>query len=224
MTYFDEIGDYTMDKELKEKFELVMPILDNIQDHYNQRDKYIKDVLVVRNEDSNAKTAKRSNIMGNSVGIAILLGLCVFAPITFYMYMHGNESSFFLLLAAVFISWLIIHPIVKYRTKKQIENDHTADIKIAEIFKCAQAEEATIKQIYLNNRAIIDFFPPNYRYSYAMQKIYKILLNRRADTLKEAINVFENDEHNIRMESRMNSMLQIQRDICTYIAGITPDV
>lgn len=48
----------------------------------------------------------------------------------------------------------------------------------------------------------LSFIPFSYRNSFDIIGIYKVLLDMRADTFKEAINVWEQDKHNMVMEAK----------------------
>lgn len=49
----------------------------------------------------------------------------------------------------------------------------------------------------------LSFIPVSYRcQSFDIYGIYKVLFDMRADTLKEAINVWEQDKHNMKMEAK----------------------
>lgn len=66
------------------------------------------------------------------------------------------------------------------------------------------------KKITLNNTEIVkilgseelSFIPFSYHNSFDIIGIYKVLLDMRADTFKEALNVWEQDKHNMVMEAK----------------------
>lgn len=66
------------------------------------------------------------------------------------------------------------------------------------------------KKIILNNTEIVkilgseelSFIPFSYQNYFDIIGIYKVLLDMRADTFKEAINVWEQDKHNMVMEAK----------------------
>lgn len=52
------------------------------------------------------------------------------------------------------------------------------------------------------NSAELSFIPASYLNSFDITGIYKVLSDMRADTLKEAINTWEQEKHNMRMEAK----------------------
>ncbi|MCD7727706.1 MAG: hypothetical protein LUH57_05110 [Ruminococcus sp.] len=56
------------------------------------------------------------------------------------------------------------------------------------------------KQIYSQNIELIGDIPDNYCNVYSLEHLYDIVNNRRADNLMDAINIFEQDEHNRQMQ------------------------
>lgn len=54
----------------------------------------------------------------------------------------------------------------------------------------------------------LSFIPFSYRNSVNMVGIYMVLVDMRADTFKEAINVWEQDKHNMVMEAKPNIIVK----------------
>lgn len=66
--------------------------------------------------------------------------------------------------------------------------------------KIKKNEEEMVKIL---NSDELSFIPASYRCeSYNMIGIYKVLFDMRADTFKEALNVWEQDKHNMVMEAK----------------------
>ena len=57
----------------------------------------------------------------------------------------------------------------------------------------------------------IQFIPENYRYSIAVQYMLDAFRNQRADTFKEAINLYEEQLHRWKLENASEQMLTLQR-------------
>lgn len=53
--------------------------------------------------------------------------------------------------------------------------------------------------------------PENYRYLMAVECMYGYFVNRRADSLKEAINLYEEELYRMRQEQRSEQMVALQR-------------
>lgn len=57
----------------------------------------------------------------------------------------------------------------------------------------------------------IDSIPVDYRYSTAVDCFYKYVNNRRADTLKQAMNLYEEEMHRLRIENTQEAILRESR-------------
>lgn len=58
----------------------------------------------------------------------------------------------------------------------------------------------------------IDFIPKKYRTSNAVSYIYNLLESQRADSFKEALNVYEDDLHKMRLENMHQQILEASRN------------
>ncbi len=63
-----------------------------------------------------------------------------------------------------------------------------------------RCDTAKQRHLQLRSSAELSFIPPDYRYSFCIQKIRSYLANSRAMTMQEAVNLYENEAHQERME------------------------
>lgn len=68
-----------------------------------------------------------------------------------------------------------------------------------------------IKGILHEKEEIIDIIPQKYRYPLAAKFFVEVLENGRADSMKEAMNLFEEQLHRWKMESKMEQVLKNQQ-------------
>ena len=55
---------------------------------------------------------------------------------------------------------------------------------------------------------IVEIIPPDYRYPSAVESFYKYLNNNRANDMKEAVNLYEEEMHRLRMENIQLSIME----------------
>ena len=91
-------------------------------------------------------------------------------------------------------------------------NEHEMKIK--------QAEQREQKYLTREFWKFWDSFPPEYRYEIAMSTIAGYFSSGRADSLKEAFNLYEEQVHRWRMESAANRAVELQRQQTAYLASI----
>lgn len=77
--------------------------------------------------------------------------------------------------------------------------------------------ETTLKQFMKTNIDILNILPKNYRYPLAANFIAEVLESGRADTMKEALNLYEEQLHRWRMENKMNKLIEEQKKSFTTI-------
>ncbi len=71
----------------------------------------------------------------------------------------------------------------------------------------------TLVEVYRKNKNYLDnnsIVPNAYQYFYALEWLIRLIENKRADTLKEAINLFESDQQHI---EKMNELRAIEAEI-----------
>lgn len=63
----------------------------------------------------------------------------------------------------------------------------------------------------------LSFVPPNYRFSEAIEYFYMCFCNQKADTLKEAVILYDNYAHQKKMESSQEALIQQQIQVLKEI-------
>ena len=82
-------------------------------------------------------------------------------------------------------------------------------IKYVKEIEIKKVEEEDIISVWWDQ--IQTFVPPNYRYSTAVYKFCDYLNNSRANNIKDAVNLYEEEMHRMRMENLQAQILQQQR-------------
>ena len=74
------------------------------------------------------------------------------------------------------------------------------------ILECENAKIQYQQTVGMYGSAI-EFIPPDYRYVEAVESFYRYLLNGRANDLQQAVNLYEEELHRMRMENAQQAML-----------------
>lgn len=154
------------------------------------------------------------------IGIVVIVFLSLFlSMITMGIVTSINPNSITLALLAVFLPPLVcvvaILIYVKRCKQKTLEYQKKADRYWQEIAgKACANNEKTIKKIELerscfnrDNRVFTEILPDNYRYFLAAAYMENVVRNGRADTLKEALNLFEEQRHRWEIEASNREMI-----------------
>lgn len=102
------------------------------------------------------------------------------------------------------------------RSKQLYEKENTAKIQEIERRKneYAQAEQEMIAELTPHWDKIQAVIPQDYVSPLFVRTVYGYLVNERADSMKEAINLFELEQHQWRMEENQQQMyVQYQTEI-----------
>lgn len=106
--------------------------------------------------------------------------------------------------------------VIFYRRYQSAEKKRRA--KAAEMDAQMKQVDDDIDLYYAKNYDIIKVLPPDYRYALASDYILSTLRNRRADTIKEATNLFEDQLHKWRMERYQVEILNRQQAMNDHLA------
>lgn len=137
-----------------------------------------------KNEIESSKLYKTKDRVTKAMVVVagiLILGIIIYVAV-------GEIGSF---IAGSFPLWIVLALIIFLfvNNKKKIKKN----------------EEEMVQII---NSDELSFIPFSYRrQSFEMIGIYKILLDMRADTFKEALNVWEQEKHNMVMEAKVAAMV-----------------
>ena len=131
---------------------------------------------------------ERSAIIVGTV-IAIVIGIMFISQM-------GAPGIIFLILA------LVISPLSFW-----LESRSTKSKKERLAITCDSLEKQYVSALD-QMKGKIDVIPPDYRYPAAVESFYKYVNNRRADNIREAMNLYEEEMHRLRIENAQEAILR----------------
>lgn len=130
---------------------------------------------------------------------------------------NPDDTTFGAVLFVVSIATIIILGTILYLTigktgykKRLARHNDMVNRKMAELRAESLTYSNEISRINNANQNLFMSIPPDYRESGKVAHLCSILENQRADTLKEALNVFEEDMHRQAMQAGQRQMLNQQ--------------
>lgn len=201
-----------------------LPVFEQINELYCAANSLNQQALVMQTDDERFKANNRFGFFRNSYE---LIGLCCgfaaveipFALLSKIIPDNGFFQSLFMIacLAAGVFGAVKGH---QYKVKK-VQKNHVSTQK--QIDSLAPQMEQISQEIYrvtTENQALIDAMPRDYRYYDAVAFFERALVNGQADSMKEAINLYEEYIHRQNMELHDRQMLaqsQMQSDMLANI-------
>lgn len=119
--------------------------------------------------------------------------------------------------SAAVIYFILIRPIINGK-KKAVQKTYQEGIR--------QADELHAKAISVlqDNVDKLAFIPEEYRYPLAVSYLIKYLQEGRAQTLQDALDRFDEQQHRWKMESAQQQMLQLQQQQSNQLNAIRRDI
>ena len=211
-----------MDYEMKQNFEAAIPIFGEMHKHYQNHSDWNLRLARARQEEGIRRGKQETEMKRVGILVAVII-YAILGLIIESIFGSVKFGALILILAIGTFAGVKVNGIVMKKFQEQpfspefIQQETTLNQNM-------QSELNAVKQIYADNWELIEYFPNDYRYSYAIEQIYKILLNGRADSMKEALNIFEEDCHRRRMEQQLAQILQMQMELCGYLIEISSEV
>jgi uncharacterized membrane protein YukC len=180
-----------------------------------------------RLEFCSKRSYKIQKILGIFI-ISIILSLLIIGGVSFIWHMRINQYSELThteqqMLESIYRGWFIpvcivwvvtiilIIPIASFAGSKIAQKDLRIAKEQYEVAKKRQDEIIETKS------DILCVLPKNYRYPLAANFIADVLESGRAESLKEALNLYEEQLHRWRMENKMNKLIEEQTKSFTTI-------
>lgn len=170
--------------------------------------KITKQDMICRQIGSNLYSRKRFKTLGVP-SFTITIVLCAGLPfVALFTYLSGLP---FLCLASVaYIIGIIIAVLLCINNRKKIQEQQTELTKNVNI----------LNQIIHENYEGLVAVPEAYRYTYAVSTMLRYVEAMRADSMKEAINLYEEELHRMRMEQGQQQIIAIQQEQQQTLASI----
>lgn len=192
-------------QEIIQEIENIFPLMDRMQ-AYDDRMWDIQSKINKAEEDIKRKTSLRVLITNFMAGFGVIGYLA--ALIT-----NGSRVAFYV--------FGIIGGIVSFKFITKLRG-HKKDMEEKERLEkeLEKVNQELIEELGDRYVEAIKVIPSKYAYPECVYTLHDYLVNGRADSLKEAINLFEEEQHRMRMEENQNrmenkmcDMEQIQRDL-----------
>jgi hypothetical protein len=103
------------------------------------------------------------------------------------------------LAAAVFMFFFV--------KRKVMVNTHSVDRQVQSNQSIMQSISAQIQDVACSNAEVINALPRDYRYYHAVSFFEQALSNGRADSMKEAVNLYEEELHRQKLENQNQQMM-----------------
>ncbi len=136
-----------------------------------------------------------ASLLTNSDGALTILG-ALLVPLLFYVLMPCVTlllPAMLVLSAARMVFSVIFAKVTLEKCRKELPR-----------------AEGQVEKMVKKLSPALAFVPPDYRYSAAVEYFYKSYHNEKASTLKEAVNLYDNYMHQVRMEQKQQEILQAQ--------------
>lgn len=192
-------------QEIIKEIESIFPLMERMQE-YDNRMVSIQNKINEADENIKRKTSLRvliSNFMAGFLLIGYLAALIT----------HGSQIAFYVFgIAGGIFSFKFIANL--RGPKKDIEEKERLEKEFKEI------DQQLIEELGDRYVEAIKIIPSDYAYPECVYALHSYLVNGRADSLKEAINLFEEEQHRMRveenqsrMDDKMREMEQIQESL-----------
>lgn len=172
------------------KFQEIMPIVNKWLEYDELRRKSKNRVTELENGIANAKP-NTTNLIKNAwtsfIG-CFLLGGVLLLPVEWL----GMKITFPFYLVYTIILTVILTSILQKRDRKSYEEMQSNLPKVKAEY--AEVENGFNREVKAHLPKIYAVIPQNYAYPLIIKKLYSYLVDYRADSLKEAINLYEHEK------------------------------
>ena len=210
-----------MDYQLISNFKKAIPPLQEIERNCNELQR-IQSQINQLNADTVDKARKWPYFVLAFLAYGLIADvILMLSPASEYIQKLAEEdpdnTTFGAVLFVVSIATIIILGTILYLTigktgykKRLARHNDMVNRKMAELRAESLTYSNEISRINNENQNLFMSIPPDYRESGKVAHLCSILENQRADTLKEALNVFEEDMHRQAMQAGQRQMLNQQ--------------
>lgn len=196
-----------MEKEdVISQLEEILPIMQRLEKHTDTLS-HIEDYIAKMNVRLKQKNSLTIVSFALYFGIGIIAGAGIGGSI--YNLLHWNILLILPLVLAAVGAKLNADIAAKVMQKlRQPEQDRIEKEKADWEKKYKAAEQAMIDDIGPHWDKVLSIIPKEYATPMCVNNIYSYLVNQRADSLKEAINLFETEQHRWRLEESQRQMYE----------------
>ncbi len=208
--------------EIIQKWEDAIPLLqwlEQADDQYIAKEQTVERCTKLKEVAlSPDKKTIRNAAISRIIILLVIFNFATLPLLPILKKLENQDKMQLIALVGLIVAVALIYPIIKKMTKNSLlkkgkKQAAALDIEIDNAELVIEGLVNDYRAFMSLNECKIDFIPENYRNSYAAESIYYIFKNGRADSLKEALNVFEDDEHRRRMENGQQAMMDKQREL-----------
>ncbi len=200
-------------EELKKEFGELIPLLREINAlNHSIEEKHSQQAVLYQKKDKSNVENRRTRL----ILVEVFGGLYVIVMLFFFsLFLEGLFVS--ALIVIMILS--VLYPFVVVKVNKRILEKYKED---DENRRKQLNEEFESKEIALNRKRErrtelisivaerINIVPVDYQYLMAIEYMYSYFCNGRADTLKEAVNLYEEELFRMRQEQRSEQLVELQ--------------
>ncbi len=193
--------------------------LQKVEEYYNKG-------IKIQKRLNDAIKNKNADFMGLKLGISAFAALFVGGYIGLYIagfiyYISNYTVSPLILLPIIFVCMIVIGVVAYFllhkMLKKKMEKRHEKLVDSLQMdFNNNQLLYFDVLETVLP--VLKKYIPEDYWYSQAVASIGGYFRNGRAGTMKEALNLYEEEMHRLRMENMQEQTLRLNQKQTTYAA------
>lgn len=122
---------------------------------------------------------------------------------------NGLRRGFKILI--IFAILIAIVTLIIYFVARYLKIRFITKPKINNLMNEINKIDSEINNIVDQNTEILKDIPPKYCYFFSVNYMYETMVNQRADLLKEAINIYEDQIHKWKVENYQQQLIEINR-------------
>lgn len=190
-------------RELINQIRGILPVMDKLE-------KYMQTMTSYQNRISylnNVTNGKKPFFFMTDAAIGIIFGGAIGLSVQgFFEKLIGGWNAFILFIILAGIGAALNMKVANYiwGLTKTGEKKELEKCKIS----LEETEKAMIAELSPHWGKVLDIVPEDYATPLCVKRIYSYLTNGRADGLKEALNLFEEEQHRWRMEEGQRQMYE----------------
>lgn len=197
-----------------------------VENYYNELiEAYKKDTMIQEDKYWNTKFIKKPFIAVSILIIFASAFLSAFIASVVSVMPEVNFKAEIIVIPIISIGIVlsVIYALKRIKQKKDIDRS-AEEFWQNEGAEICQKNEETINEISAaldkfttENIGILNNIPPDYRYFHAVSFMANAIRNSRASTLGEAVNLYEEELHRIKMQMTMDEYLDNQRKLSSQL-------
>lgn len=186
--------------QLKNAIEKIINPLRSLTEKQLAKENYMKQINFL-----SQRIRTENSIKNDSIIISLCIGGGVFV-ITFFM----TAFNLIFILPCLILGGIASFISYKINYHTQNNNRNISINNLQNIQNYVNQLDSEIFNIAETYQYDMEVLPPNYQYSIAAEYIYNCFVNQRANTMAEAINLYEEQLHRWKMENYQQEMLNMQ--------------